>query len=208
MAGKLAVRTQAERRAATRAQLLSAAERVIAERGFAAASLGEIAESARVSKGALYHHFASKDDLLLTLLDQHFQQWIDVSARIGADPADQAPRRMVEEVPFDRRWNLLFLEFVIRAARDHIFARKFRRRLERLRTTSAAAIDELLAREGLSSSLTADELTVAVAALGNGLAIEALIGTRMDRDRLYAAVLELMFRGLTAASDQRRGSAG
>ena len=198
MAGKLATRTQSERRATTRARLLTAAEQVVADRGFATASLGEIAEAAGVSKGALYHHFSSKDELLLTLLDQHFQQWIDVSARIGSEAAEDAPRRMVEAVPFDRRWNLLFLEFVIRAARDQAFARKFRRRLERLRANSAAAIEQFLDQEGLTSTLSPEELTVGVAALGNGLAIEGLIKTGVDRDRLYAALLELMLHGLMA----------
>jgi hypothetical protein len=61
VAGK-EIRTQAERRAATRAELLAAAEELFAERGFSEASLGEIAGLAGVSKGALYHHFLSKDD--------------------------------------------------------------------------------------------------------------------------------------------------
>ena len=61
-------RTQAERRAQTRAKLLKAAGAVFARRGYHEATLEEIAERAGLSKGALYYNFASKEDLFLALL--------------------------------------------------------------------------------------------------------------------------------------------
>lgn len=56
-------RTQAERREATRRALLEAGRDLFAERGFAGAAREEIVERAGVTRGALYHHFASKEDL-------------------------------------------------------------------------------------------------------------------------------------------------
>ena len=55
--------TQAERTEATRGRLISTARRLFAEKGFAATSTEEILGEAAVSRGALYHHFASKTDL-------------------------------------------------------------------------------------------------------------------------------------------------
>ncbi len=55
--------TQAERTEATRGRLISTARRLFAEKGFAATSTEEILGGAAVSRGALYHHFASKTDL-------------------------------------------------------------------------------------------------------------------------------------------------
>lgn len=52
--------TQLERRASTRAALLRAARELFTEKGFAATGREEIAERAGVTRGALYHHFASK----------------------------------------------------------------------------------------------------------------------------------------------------
>jgi AcrR family transcriptional regulator len=57
------VPTQAERTEATRGRLISTARRLFAEKGFAATSTEEILGVAAVSRGALYHHFASKTDL-------------------------------------------------------------------------------------------------------------------------------------------------
>ena len=55
--------TQAERTEATRGRLVATARRLFAEKGFAATSTEEILGEAAVSRGALYHHFASKTDL-------------------------------------------------------------------------------------------------------------------------------------------------
>ena len=202
MAGKLATRTQAERRAATRGDLLAAAERLIAERGFAEASLADIATVAGVSKGAIYHHFQSKEDLLLALLDERFAERIAAVARIAAAPGAEAAQRLVEEIPFDRRWNLLFLEFVVRAAREDHFRRELRERLGRLREHSARGIEAFLEREGIESELGGEELALAVAALGNGLAIEGLIQPGGSTDPIYASVMGLMLEGLVARSSR------
>jgi AcrR family transcriptional regulator len=198
MAGKSPTRTQADRRAATRRKLLEAAEHLIAERGFEAASLAAIAEEAGVSKGAIYHHFQSKNDLLLALLEARFEERIEAIPPIAATAGASATQRLVQEIPFDRRWNLLFLEFAVRAARDAKFRKKLRGRLARLRRESARGIERFLEAERIESELSAEQLALAVAALGNGLAIEGLTDPAARTDPLYASVLGLLLEGLVS----------
>lgn len=57
-------RTQAQRRAETRAALLEATVDCLAEVGYAATTTRRIAERAGVTPGALQHHFASKAELI------------------------------------------------------------------------------------------------------------------------------------------------
>ncbi|MDQ1697454.1 MAG: hypothetical protein QOJ03_2807 [Frankiaceae bacterium] len=57
-------RTQAERRATSRAKLVDATLACLAERGYAGASLPEIVRRAGLSNGGLWRHFPSKADLL------------------------------------------------------------------------------------------------------------------------------------------------
>ena len=52
------------RESATERRILDEAVRLFAERGFAGTSVQEVVEAAAVTKGALYHYFDSKDDLL------------------------------------------------------------------------------------------------------------------------------------------------
>ena len=61
---------QAENSAATRAALLKIARRFFAERGYADTATEEIVRRARVTRGALYHHFKDKQDLFRAVLHE------------------------------------------------------------------------------------------------------------------------------------------
>jgi len=61
---------QAENSAATRTALLRIARRFFAERGYADAATEEIVRRARVTRGALYHHFKDKQDLFRAVLHE------------------------------------------------------------------------------------------------------------------------------------------
>jgi len=55
--------------ARTRAVVLQAAARVVAERGTRRASMSDVAAAAGVAKGTLYNHFRTKDDVWAALLE-------------------------------------------------------------------------------------------------------------------------------------------
>jgi AcrR family transcriptional regulator len=88
--------TQAERTEATRGRLISTARRLFAEKGFAATSTEEILGEAAVSRGALYHHFASKTDLFQAAFEAVED---DVTAKVLAaatGSGETDPRRLLE----------------------------------------------------------------------------------------------------------------
>ena len=60
---------QAERRAATTEAILKAGRRLFGERGFAATTIDDIANAAQVAKGAVYHHFATKEAVFAAVFD-------------------------------------------------------------------------------------------------------------------------------------------
>jgi len=75
-----------------RTRLLNAAVRVFDRKGYAGASVREIAEMAGVTKPALYYHFGSKEGLLLAILRQAEQQFADALARGVARPGSARDR--------------------------------------------------------------------------------------------------------------------
>jgi len=62
--------SQAQRRAATIASIISAAGELFTARGFAATSIDDIARRAGVAKGAVYHHFDSKEQIFQRVFEQ------------------------------------------------------------------------------------------------------------------------------------------
>jgi AcrR family transcriptional regulator len=68
-------RTQAERSAATRTDLLRACLHLFARRGFASTSLDDVAAAVGMTKGAIYWHFPSKDALFDALMAYIRSQW-------------------------------------------------------------------------------------------------------------------------------------
>jgi len=82
-------RTQAERRAETRAALLSAARELFVSKGFAETGTPELVAKAGVTRGALYHHFEDKTDLFRALATKEAHaigELIEKSTREVNDP--------------------------------------------------------------------------------------------------------------------------
>ena len=75
-----APRVLAERTTDRRRELLEAAVRVFARKGFHAARVGDIAEEAGVAHGLLYHYFRSKEEVLETIFRETWEL-LDVDTR-------------------------------------------------------------------------------------------------------------------------------
>jgi AcrR family transcriptional regulator len=85
-------RSQAQRSATTRQALLDAGRSLFAERGFAGAGQEEIVERAGVTRGALSHHFGTKQGLFLAVVIEiqgEVADRIGRAAAEGDDPMDQ-----------------------------------------------------------------------------------------------------------------------
>ena len=83
---------KAEQSDATRSSLLRVARELFTEQGYAATSTTEIADRAGVTRGALYHHFAAKDDLFRAVfeeLEAEVANHVAREALVGADPLEQ-----------------------------------------------------------------------------------------------------------------------
>ncbi len=69
-------RANAERSAATRGMLIEVARRLFTERGYVDVGTEEIVREARVTRGALYHHFSDKRDLFRAVHEQVEQDMV------------------------------------------------------------------------------------------------------------------------------------
>lgn len=81
-------RTQADRRARSRAALLEATARGISRVGYGHLALSDVATEAGYTRGALYHQFRDKDELVLATLDWVRETWL---AEVGTVFAEDLP---------------------------------------------------------------------------------------------------------------------
>lgn len=76
----------------TKREILRAAEQLFCQKGYEAASMQEIVRAAGVSKGGIYHHFASKEEIMTLLSHQHAQESAERAEAQLADAPDDLAR--------------------------------------------------------------------------------------------------------------------
>jgi AcrR family transcriptional regulator len=106
----------------TRSKIMEAAIKLFSTQGFNKASVDDICAEAGISKGAFYHHFKSKQELFVALLDGWLQA-IDTAIEASKDKtAPETFMQMTEAFPyiFETAGDGLpmFLEFWLQASRD------------------------------------------------------------------------------------------
>jgi AcrR family transcriptional regulator len=98
---------------ATLDDIVSAAAKVFRTKGYHAATVRDIAEEVGILKGSLYHHFASKEELLYLVVKEPIAQMYRAIAEIAAAdlPATDKLRRAISAhlEAFDRHYPHLFV---------------------------------------------------------------------------------------------------
>jgi AcrR family transcriptional regulator len=188
--------TQAERRETTRGAIVDAAKELFVEHGFDQTSVTDILERAGISRGALYHHFAAKEDVFAA-----------VFVMTSTDAIRQAVRRIPpNSTPIDALLAgcLGWLDAVKDPAIHRILFVDGPSALgwERLRTLEEATSLGLM-RTGVARAVESKEIKVPsvdlAARLLNGLLAEAALilqGGGPARRRDVRALVTAMVKGL------------
>ncbi len=141
-------KTRAASTAATRQHLLDEARRLFRDQGYAATSLEQIAEAAEVTKGAIYGHFSTKEDLLLSAIETtpspDYTALVNDQSRPIRERLDEFGRVVAfDQATSDRAGLAVSLEFIAALLRNPEALRRFGDEFERRLRELAAADDEL-----------------------------------------------------------------
>ena len=198
-------RTRREMQDDTRGRLMEAALALFDAEGVGATSIRGICQYAGFTQGAFYSNFATKEDLLLALVETHTQRLVreigDSVARTRGLSLDAALRRLAKrlgEIAQDPAMSLLLVELQLLARRDGDFA-------ARLAPLNALYIDELerltkqlLEPRGLTGRLPPRALASAMMALWSG----ALVQGATQREASAQDILRVTFGALTRPSSE------
>ncbi|MBD2763174.1 TetR/AcrR family transcriptional regulator [Kocuria sp. cx-455] len=107
---------QWRRRARTRAKLLAAARKLVADRGLAAVTMADVSAAAELAAGTIYNYFPSLEDLLSTLIKGEIDSVgdrLDRVAEFTNDPAEiyaASLRLLVRHALTDPLWGRIYVK--------------------------------------------------------------------------------------------------
>jgi AcrR family transcriptional regulator len=199
------------RRAQTRARLLEAAAQVYARQGFAGATLEEVAAAAGFTKGAVYGHFGSKENLLLALVEEYLAGQVaeqmmlfDRDRATWERPLAGSERWMdrLEERPQRFR---LFVELWIYAQRDERLRARLAGGLATLRATLARFATDSSADAGFDAPDGVPEQFANIM-LGLGLGLSMLKLTEPDAvsGKLLGTALSVLVRATESSAQAQQ----
>jgi AcrR family transcriptional regulator len=179
----------------TRSLLLDAAEDVFAEKGFTTATLDDIAHAAGYTKGAIYKHFTTKEDLFLAVSDRYWRRYFDNFAEVMSS-AKRVTARELDEIA--TRWRQLSRDRgAEHAALGHEFSLYLLRNpdaRERVAAKRAEVVEKLgkFIVEGidrLGGSLRIPALTFAQVLVATSDSV--VLGSELDDVDLYRPIVEM-----------------
>ena len=204
---------RAEGRAA-RDELLDAALRVFARRGYQQAGVEEIAADAGYSKGAIYWHFSGKEDLLSALIEER----VDAPSREAVALLESAPperdmsvegsREFARRLSGERDAVLLEREYWSLAIRDPELRARYVARQTELRTALARALEARARHLGTPDvGMAAEDVARIVMSFIGGLTADELLEPGSVSPELVGETLALIYAGLVARAQAREASA-
>jgi AcrR family transcriptional regulator len=203
------------RKAQTRACLLEAAARVYARFGFAGATLEEVASDAGFTKGAVYAHFGSKENLLLALVEEHLagqvveQLELFDRDRVTWERPLAGSERWMESLGDEPERFRLFIELWAYAQRDEPMRMRLAAALQQLRATFTGFAAASAADAGLEPPPHAGaQFANVMLGLGLGLGMLELTDPGAVSPTLLGATISVLIRAMETSPETRELIAG
>ena len=194
--------TRRERQALTRDRLIEVASEELLRCGFRGTALERVAEAAGFSKGAVYSNFASKEELVLAVLDQRFRHRLDTLR----DRLEAAPERVEDrldtfstwwaELITEQGWGVLIFELASHSRDKPEIRQQMTQREVAIVDFVAMLIASEAERFDITLAMSARDLATVLVSLGSGLSFSAMLEPSTPVD-VMATVARLVLLGHT-----------
>lgn len=132
------LQSETQKPTTTRSAILSKAASLFSEKGYAGASMSDLAKDLDLSKAAIYHHFESKESILMNLVNSTFQDMGALVEEIEALPVNkvnpQEVLRRFAEIIFMHRQvvSLVLFQLPVELRTQGIERRDYMSRLQKI----------------------------------------------------------------------------
>ncbi|MEX3647313.1 TetR/AcrR family transcriptional regulator [Mycolicibacterium porcinum] len=200
--------TRAETQARTRAALLEAAAETCARKGYAAASVDEIAAVAGYSVGAVYSNFSSKENLFSELMNERASGRLDKVVQTISENADRGPltalgRVLVEIADNEIEFEAIQAEFWLHSVRNPDAMVTLRDRSARTLASLREILAETLERNNIDDSVSVDGFAVVVLGLFQGLVRQRRIDPDRVPEELFGQALAWQLAGMPKKANKK-----
>jgi AcrR family transcriptional regulator len=183
---------------ARREQILLAALSCFADKGYHATTMDDLVRASGLSKGSLYWHFGSKEEVFLALFDAFaenlYREW-DEAVESGDPPLDLLRAEcdaVIETLGTNRLFLMAWSEFL-----NHPAARA---RMAEIYTTSREKLGRVIARGresgGLAAGPPADHVAGTLVAVLEGLLLQWLVDPDFPLQSHFDASWSVLLGGL------------
>ncbi len=191
---------------ATREAILAAAVLLFVEKGYDATTVDDVALAAGFTKGAVYWHFGSKEDLLVEVFEAWMSQGVsNLRTALRSEGAGERAAALdswhVGDARRSRQWVRFELELLRLAADKPELAARLRDRQASVRRLLASALREDVG-EPAPGGLSAEDLAILLQALSDGLLQHHLLDA--DTRGLFGRGVELLLEAATARPEDER----
>jgi AcrR family transcriptional regulator len=188
----------------TRSHILDVAGELFAERGYDATSVADICRRAGVTKGAFYHHFASKQTVFLELRDRWLAP-LEAQLTLARDPNETLPQLLQRVADMTRaifaeagevQRQQVFLELLSAARQDPTILPAMLAPMHRYREWFTQVIDAGI-KEGTLRKVDRELAAQVLVSLGFGLVMLSLLDPHgADWGNTASRAMSLLMRGL------------
>jgi AcrR family transcriptional regulator len=169
----------------TRARIVEAAEQVIRDEGYAAASTRRVALRAELPPSLVHYYFPTTDDLLLAVFRRGAEQ---SDAMIDQALGSDDPVRALWRFFADASRTALAMEFVALANHRKAIQAEIARHSEAMRARQADLLDRLLGDRLAPLGLTPAGLSLLLAGIGRTLVMEQGLGVNAGHEEARSSV--------------------
>ncbi len=178
-----------------RTRLLDAAERCFARAGFHATTMQEIARAARVSAGAAYVYFDSKEELIAGIAERDRQRIATDFKAIEDAPdflaaLEHCVRYYLIEQPDHKR--ALLVEMSAESTRNKAVARSFRSVDLLVQDVFTRALKRQVAAGRLRPAHALDRLVPLLMVIGDGMFQRRATDPTFDAERMLPAIMKMI----------------
>ncbi|WNS41111.1 TetR/AcrR family transcriptional regulator [Paenibacillus sp. MMS20-IR301] len=179
------------------------ASQLFAHKGYGAVSMNEVCAAAKVSKGSLYHHFPSKDELFLHVVEDDTQKWLCEWEELRSTISGTEARLYALGDHYANDFQNPIIHALEEYSRSRTLTEDISRRLSEVYESASQACREVL-QEGMDSGYLApgnlDKYVIIVSGMLEGICrvseITALAQNSEDIREYYRGAIQMLLQGM------------